>query len=293
MKVLGMCTLLFCVMTGEAGATLIIVAVPAVVDRPRCSSNYNQLNAAFSLQLKSVVTQASLRPETSGPALNLLALDTSTEYCSVALMRDGELTYLETHAVQRHSELILPMIEQLLRAAGMAVGQLGGIAFGAGPGSFTGIRIACGVAQGLAFGAELPVVPVGTLAALAQEAGGTRVLACLDARMGEIYHASYRRDDDKGWTEMTCPAVGPASSAPVLEGDGWLGCGNGFAVYGDALAKRYGGQLVRVEAKLHPHARSIARLAMPVLAAGGGVPAEQALPLYVRDKVALKMHEQR
>ena len=293
MKVLGMCTLLFCVMTGEAGATLIIVAGPAVVGLATNALNYNQLNAAPLLQLKSVVTQASLCPEASGPALNLLALDTSTEYCSVALMRDGELTHLETHAVQRHSELILPMIEQLLRAAGMAVGQLGGIAFGAGPGSFTGIRIACGVAQGLAFGAELPVVPVGTLAALAQEAGGTRVLACLDARMGEIYHASYRRDDDKGWTEMTCPAVGPASSAPVLEGDGWLGCGNGLAVYGDALAKRYGGQLVRVEAKLHPHARSIARLAMPVLAAGGGVPAEQALPLYVRDKVALKMHEQR
>lgn len=208
-------------------------------------------------------------------------------------MRNGaQLTHLETRAVQRHSELVLPMIEQLLLAAGMAVGQLDGVAFGAGPGSFTGIRIACGVAQGLAFGAELPVVAIGTLAALAQEAGGTQVLACLDARMGEIYHATYRRDG-AGWVELTSPAVGPVSSAPVLEGDGWLGSGNGFAVYGDSLTRRYGGQLVRVEATLHPHARSIAQLAMPVLAAGGGMPAEQALPLYVRDKVALKMHERR
>ncbi|MFL6582213.1 MAG: tRNA (adenosine(37)-N6)-threonylcarbamoyltransferase complex dimerization subunit type 1 TsaB [Burkholderiales bacterium] len=223
--------------------------------------------------------------------MNLLALDTSTEYCSVALLRNGQqLTHLEIHAVQRHSELVLPMIEQLLLAAGMAVGQLDGIAFGAGPGSFTGIRIACGVAQGLAFGAELPVVPVGTLAALAEEVGGTHVLACLDARMGEIYHATYRRHE-AGWVELTPPAVGPVSSAPLLEGDGWLGSGNGFAVYGDLLTRRYDGQLLRFEPTLYPHARSIAKLAMPVLAAGGGMPAEQALPFYVRDKVALKMHE--
>jgi tRNA threonylcarbamoyladenosine biosynthesis protein TsaB len=224
--------------------------------------------------------------------LNLLAFDTSTEYCSVALLRDEELTYREAHAVQRHSELILPMIEDLLAASGLELGQLDGIAFGAGPGSFTGLRIACGVAQGLAFGAGLPVVAVGTLAALAQEAGAPKVIACLDARMGEIYHAAYRRDSGH-WTEIAAPGVGPAQSAPILEGDGWFGCGNGFAVYADALAKRYGGQLDGVAAGLHPHARSIARLAAPVLAAGGGLPAEQAAPVYVRDRVALKMHEQR
>jgi tRNA threonylcarbamoyladenosine biosynthesis protein TsaB len=208
-------------------------------------------------------------------------------------MRNGQqLTHLETHAVQRHSELVLPMIEQLLLAAGIVVGQLHGVAFGAGPGSFTGIRIACGVAQGLAFGAELPVVAVGTLAALAEEAGGMKVLACLDARMGEIYHATYRRDE-AGWVELTPPAVGPVSSAPLLEGDGWFGSGNGFAVYGDALTRRYGGQLSNIEPALYPHARSIARLAMPVLIAGGGMPAEEALPLYVREKVALKTHERR
>jgi len=228
----------------------------------------------------------------SGSGLNLLAFDTSTEYCSVALLHDEELTHCETHAVQRHSELILPMIEELLIAAGFELKQLDGIAFGAGPGSFTGVRIACGVAQGLAFGAGLPVVPVGTLAALAQEAGARKVIACLDARMGEIYHAAYLREGGS-WTEIAPPGVGPAQSAPVLDGGGWFGCGSGFAVYADALAQRYGAQLDGVAAALHPHARSIARLAMPVLAAGGGVAAEEAAPLYVRDKVALKMHEQR
>jgi tRNA threonylcarbamoyladenosine biosynthesis protein TsaB len=234
----------------------------------------------------------ALRSGGSGLGLNLLALDTSTEYCSVALLRDEELTFREAHAVQRHSELILPMIEDLLVASGLELGQLDGIAFGAGPGSFTGLRIACGVAQGLALGAGLLVVPVGTLAALAQEAGVPKVIACLDARMGEIYHAAYRRDE-ASWTEIAAPGVGPAQSAPMLEGDGWFGCGSGFAAYADALARRYGSQLDGVAAGLHPHARSIAQLAALVLAAGGGLPAEQAAPVYVRDKVALKMHEQR
>jgi tRNA threonylcarbamoyladenosine biosynthesis protein TsaB len=224
--------------------------------------------------------------------LNLLALDTSTEFCSVALLRDDDVTYRETHAIQRHSELILPMIEDLLAASDLELTQLDGIAFGAGPGSFTGLRIACGVAQGLAFGAGLPVVPVGTLAALAQEAGAARVVACLDARMGEIYHAVYRREGGN-WIEIAAASVGPAHSAPALEGGDWLGCGNGFAVYAEALAARYGAQLRGIAPTLFPHARSIARLALPVLAAGGGVPAEQASPTYVRDKVALKMHEQR
>ncbi len=233
-----------------------------------------------------------LRFGASGFGLNLLALDTSTEYCSVALLRGEELTHREAHAIQRHSELILPMIGELLAASGVEVTRLDGIAFGAGPGSFTGLRIACGVAQGLAFGAGLPVVPVGTLIALAQEAGAPKVIACLDARMGEIYHAAYRRDGGQ-WSEIVPPGVGPAQSAPVVQGNSWFGCGSGFAVYAEALAKRYEGQLDGVAAALHPHARSIARLAAPVLAAGGGLSAEQAAPVYVRDKVALKMHEQR
>lgn len=224
--------------------------------------------------------------------MNLLALDTSTEYCSVALLLGATLTYREVHAIQRHSELVLPMIGELLSAAGLAPRQLHGIAFGAGPGSFTGLRIACGVAQGLAFGADLPVFPVGTLAALAEETGANQAIACIDARMGEIYHAVYRRDGAQ-WIEGSAPVVCKALEAPAVSGDGWFGAGSGFGAYGEALKQHYASNLARVDATLHPHARAIARLAMPVLVAGGGLPAEQATPLYVRDKVALKMHEQR
>ncbi|MEO8165076.1 MAG: tRNA (adenosine(37)-N6)-threonylcarbamoyltransferase complex dimerization subunit type 1 TsaB [Betaproteobacteria bacterium] len=225
--------------------------------------------------------------------MKLLALDTSTEYCSAALLHDDALVHREAHAVQRHSELILPMIEELLSASGLELGQLDGIAFGAGPGSFTGLRIACGVAQGLAFGAGLPVIPVGTLLALAEETGAMKVISCLDARMGEIYHAAYQREASGTWTEIVAPSVGSAQAAPELSGTGWVGCGSGFAVYANDLARRYDGRLDRVAPLLHPHARSIARLARPIFAAGGGLPPEQAAPVYVRDKVALKMHEQR
>jgi tRNA threonylcarbamoyladenosine biosynthesis protein TsaB len=223
--------------------------------------------------------------------LRILALDASTEHLSVALLRGGTLTCREERAGQRHSVLILPMIEALLRESGIALADLDGIGFGAGPGSFTGLRIACGVAQGLAFGAGLTVAPVGTLLALAEAAGAPRVVTCLDARMGEIYHAAYERDG-KGWKQLVAPNVGKALSAPALGGVDWVGCGSGFAVYAEALATRYRGQLARVEPQAFPHARAIAQLALPIFAAGGGLPAEQAIPLYVRDKVALKMHEQ-
>ena len=222
--------------------------------------------------------------------MNILALDTSTEYCSVALLHDGNLTFREELAGQRHSELLLPMIDALLVAANVELTHLHGVAFGAGPGSFTGLRIACGVAQGLAFGSGLVVLPVGTLLVLAEGSGAPNVAACLDARMGEIYHAAYRRNE-AGWTETAAPSVCKADAAPELDGADWVGCGSGFSAYGEALAARYRGQLVKVQTQAFPHAREVAKLALPVLAAGGGVPADQAAPLYVRDKVARKMHE--
>src|SRR5882762_9800885 len=220
----------------------------------------------------------------------LLALDTATEMCSVALLHDGVIDEMSEPAGQTHSERILPMIDGLLARHHVTLAGCDAIAFGAGPGSFTGLRIACGVAQGLAFGAGLPVVPVGTLLALAEAAGAPRVVTCLDARMGEIYHAAYQRNG-AGWSETVAPNVCKADAAPALEGVDWVGCGGGFAVYGDALAARYHGQLARVQSRIFPHAREVAQLALPVLAAGHGLPAEQAVPLYVRDKVASKMHE--
>jgi tRNA threonylcarbamoyladenosine biosynthesis protein TsaB len=229
--------------------------------------------------------------------LKILALDTSTEFCSVALLHDQQEFAREVNAGQRHSELILQMVEAVLGEAGLRLRDLSGIAFGAGPGSFTGLRIACGVAQGLAFGAGLTVVPIGSLLALAQAAGAPQVLTCLDARMGEIYHAAYAREagDPKhaGWKEIVAPNVCKADAAPALPGSDWTGCGSGFSAYPAMLAARYPEQLGRVDAELYPHARAVARLAQPVLAAGGGVSPERALPLYVRDKVAFKMHERR
>lgn len=205
------------------------------------------------------------------------------------LHRSGMATRSE-RAGQRHSELLLPMIDAVLGEAGLALAQLQGIAFGAGPGGFTGLRIACGVAQGLALGADLPVVPVGTLLALAQARGAPRVLACLDARMGEIYHAAYEKDGDD-WREILAPSVCRAEAAPELPGGDWAGTGSGFAVHGPALRSRYGAKLASVDAEAVPQAVAIAQLGARRLAAGGGLPAEQALPLYVRDRVALKMHE--
>jgi len=122
---------------------------------------------------------------------------------------DSALTYREVHAGQTHSQLLLPMCQDLLAEAGLGLAQLDGIAFGAGPGSFTGLRIACAVAQGLAFGADVPVLGVGTLLALAEASGAARVIACLDARMGEVYHAAYRREVGDWMTES-----GPQLCAP-------------------------------------------------------------------------------
>lgn len=188
------------------------------------------------------------------------------------------------------SERLLPWAGELLVEAGMRLNQLDGVAFGAGPGGFTGLRLACGVAQGLAFGLDVPVAPVGTLAALALTAGEGKVLACLDARMHEIYLAAYVVTGDRA-EEVMAPKVGSGEAAPLPEGDGWRGAGDGFAAYGEVLRQRMGDRLAGVDAGVFPTAAAVARLAAPVLAAGGGVSAAQAAPLYVRDKVALTTAE--
>ena len=227
--------------------------------------------------------------------MRILALDTSTEWCSVAV-GDGAIWHRrDEQAGQAHSERVLPMVHAALAEAGWVLANLDGIAFGAGPGSFTGIRIACGVAQGLALGAELPVVPIPTLAAIAQEVfrtrGWERVLACLDARMREVYTAAYARGGGE-WRETVRPSV--AAPADVLRvqaaGDAdWYGAGSGFAAY-PALAGELGLSLVAADAC--PTAQSVGELALPRLAAGDGVAAMDALPLYVRHRVALTAAEQ-
>jgi tRNA threonylcarbamoyladenosine biosynthesis protein TsaB len=222
--------------------------------------------------------------------LNILALDTSSEWCSAALWLDGRVSARDTRAGQRHSELILGMIDGLLREARVTLQQLDGIGFGAGPGSFTGLRIACGLAQGMAFGAGLRLAAIGTLDCLAQASGACRVVSALDARMGEIYHAAYERSE-AGWQTVCGPSLCRPQDAPDLEGKGWIGCGSGFDAHSEALRQRYGGALDATQPELYPHARDVAALAALVFANGKGVDPAEAAPLYIRDKVALSIVE--
>lgn len=221
--------------------------------------------------------------------MHLLALETSTEYCSCALSVDGQVRESCTLAGQQHSALLLPMVAELMAQAGLGFAQLDAIAFGAGPGSFTGLRIACGAAQGLAFAHELPVVPVVTLEALAQASGADRVLACLDARLGELYLAAYERIGADEWKVLAEPALLKTTELPALPGP-WAGVGSGFATHAAALAGRY--SLSTVQPEVYPRADAVARLGLRAIARGLGVPAEAAAPLYLREKVALDVNEQ-
>lgn len=222
--------------------------------------------------------------------MNILALDTSTEFCSAALWQDGRVSERGEIAGQSHSTRLQAMIDELLAEAGLGVHALDGIAYGEGPGSFTGLRIATAVTQGLAFAADVPVLGVGTLHALAVASGASRVWCCLDARMQEIYHAVYVLDA-AGWQTVSAPAVGAPLTVPLPAGEGWTGCGNGFAAYGELLQQRLGGKLQALRPELFPHARDMVALAQPLFAAGRGLPAERAAPIYIRDKVALKTAE--
>jgi tRNA threonylcarbamoyladenosine biosynthesis protein TsaB len=220
----------------------------------------------------------------------VLALETSSEFCSVALWSDGAVHAREALAGQTHTERVLPMVDELLRESGCRLGNLSGIAFGAGPGSFTGLRIACGLAQGLALGANLRLLPVGTLEGLAEGAGADRVICCIDARLGEIYHGAYRREAAR-WRAVSPPRLCLPADAPQVPGECWTGCGSGFDAYREPLERRYGGRLASVLANRHPRAADIAALAAPRLAAGEGVDPADAAPIYIRDKVALKESE--
>lgn len=222
--------------------------------------------------------------------MRLLALETSTEYCSVALWQEGALTSRCELVGQKHSELLMPMLDGVLCEAGVKLGELDGIAFGSGPGSFTGVRIACGVTQGLALGANLPVVSISTLLALAEASGKDKVIAALDARMGEIYHAAYEQRDG-GWMTVIEPNLCKAGVAPLLAGSDWFGVGSGFAAHSEALTNRYAGQLASSDGTAIPQAAAIARLAAPLFATGAGMDAALAAPFYLRDKVALTTQE--
>lgn len=225
--------------------------------------------------------------------MRLIAFDTATEWCSAALWQEGEVISREEKAGQRHSELLMPMVFSLLAQAQLTLGELDGLAYGMGPGSFTGLRIACGVAQGVALGANLPVLGVSTLEALAESArfsqGHERVVACLDARMNEVYAGLYHFAEG-AWHCERGPLVCPPSVVPMPEEAGYVGVGPGFAAYAElqALAATH---LAAMDGSVFPHARAIATLAASRFARGEGLPPEAAEPIYIRDKVALKICE--
>jgi tRNA threonylcarbamoyladenosine biosynthesis protein TsaB len=221
--------------------------------------------------------------------VNLLAVETSTELCSVALLRGKELFVEEAMSDNRHSEILVPMVRKLLDRAHLAASQMDAFGFGQGPGSFTGIRIACGIVQGLAFASNRPVVPVPSLLALAEQSNEGRVVAALDARMGEAYLAAYARNGDD-WDEVIAPRLADSGSSPPLPGRRWAATGSGFDrhawlrdAYRDSIEMRFEGDL--------PRAGAVARLAARRLARGAGIAAAQAAPLYLRDKVALTTEE--
>jgi tRNA threonylcarbamoyladenosine biosynthesis protein TsaB len=221
--------------------------------------------------------------------MRLLAFETATRRLSVALWQDGELIERAEEVPNGGSERLLPWVHELLAEAGLALAQIDGIAFGAGPGGFTGLRLACGVAQGLAYGLDLPVMPVSTLEALALASGKREVWVCLDARMNEVYSAVYLVEGD-AVQQVTAPVCLPPAVVPAPTLAGVWGVGDGFAVYGDLLiaGKR---DLAGVRADVFPTAAAVLRLAAPAFARGEAVPAAQAQPIYVRDKVALTTAE--
>jgi tRNA threonylcarbamoyladenosine biosynthesis protein TsaB len=215
--------------------------------------------------------------------MKLLAIDTATERCSVALSIDDRSIERATETQRGHADLVLPMVEAVLEESGLTLRELDGLAYGRGPGAFTGVRIAVGVAQGLAYGAQLVTVGVSDLAAVAQQftSPGARILVCMDARMNEVYWARFEATSDG----LVVPTSAERVDRPeaVEPGEATVFAGTGF----DAYPQLVGGRVaVAVHGTARPHARDIARLAAAELRAGRGQPPEKAQPVYLRDQVA-------
>ena len=220
----------------------------------------------------------------------LLALETSTHMLSVALATDRGIIERSAYCASGGSDRLLPWVQEVLDEAGIALADIDAVAFGAGPGSFTGLRLACAAAQGLAYGAGLPVIAIGTLEALAQASGTGRIYACLDARMNEVYSAAFEVSADSMIQVMDASVAAP-NAVPLPPGRGWKGCGDGFATYGEALATRLGSALSTTDPQVPPLACAVAQLAARRWRAGATLSPADAAPIYVRDKVALTTAE--
>lgn len=224
--------------------------------------------------------------------MNLLAFDTATEACSVALDMDGRICSRHLEEARAHGDRLLDLIGEVLNEGGMERTDLDVIAFGRGPGGFTSLRIGAGVVQGIAFGLSLPVIPVSSLATLAQGAHRTRsadrVIAAIDARMGEIYCAAFVADEG-GVMQLHGPErVLAPDRFECPEGGGWHGCGTGWETYREVLVQQCGTALTGITEPRLPHAIDMLPHARAALARGETYPAELAVPVYLRDRVAEK-----
>ncbi|HRH72058.1 MAG TPA: tRNA (adenosine(37)-N6)-threonylcarbamoyltransferase complex dimerization subunit type 1 TsaB [Zoogloea sp.] len=218
--------------------------------------------------------------------MKILALETSTDSGSVALLDGSTLTERQVPGSPGHSETLLPAVISLLHDCGVPLAGLDAIAFGAGPGAFTGLRLACGVAQGLAIGLGKPLIPVGTLEALASQCPEEAIFAAVDARMSEVYFAAYRRVQD-GLVEILPPACAVPGSVILPPSGVWFGFGTAFRAYQEVLVSGLGPRLGGFDGAPVPRASSIASLAAPRLVRGETLDPALAAPLYVRDKVAM------
>ena len=234
--------------------------------------------------------------------MKLLAIETATEACSVALWLDGEVRERFGIAPRQHAELALPWAEQLLADAGVAKSQLDAIAVGRGPGAFTGVRLAIALAQGMAMALDKPVVAVSTLAALAMRIparvqdrsgdGEEHLLAAIDARMGEIYACTFKREGDAVIATSDEIVIAPANYE-LPQGEGWIGVGTGFAAADGELQSRFADRFVRIDATALPHAADVARIGTLAFERGEAVAPERVEPAYLRNNVALTLVEQR
>lgn len=228
--------------------------------------------------------------------MNILALDTCSESCSAALFYKGELIERVKKTQRGHSDLILGMMDELFKQAGTSISVIDAVAFGRGPGSFTGVRISVGVAQGIAFAQDVPVIAISSLAAVAQgasdEFGKDHIAVAMDARMGEIYCASYQRENglvkilDQ---ERVCP---PEQFKPESDQQ-WTGVGTGWSEYEARLREQFLGKLEQVVVDRYPQAKNIIKLAQVEAESGRMLAAEQAFPVYLRNNVANKKDQQK
>jgi tRNA threonylcarbamoyladenosine biosynthesis protein TsaB len=225
--------------------------------------------------------------------MKILALDTSTEACSAALWHDGEVFFRYQIAPRQHAQLILEMLDELLGQAGFSLSSMDAVAYGRGPGAFTGVRIAAAVTQGMAYSVDLPVVPVSSLAAMAhgvwREKGQQHVLTAIDARIQEVYWSAFHIGTEGDASMQVAEAVvAPEQVRLPGAGNDWYGAGTGFATYEQELLHACQDRLAGYDSRHYPHARDIAALAASQVKQGNVVTAQDAIPVYLRDKVAEK-----